>query len=436
MLFAVLVLQGCGAAYVSPKVQAEDGVVTVVPLTAQAIETANQSPYSPRAIPAAFTQQIAANASNGVQGMGVLPVLGDAPQPRQLATRIPPQVDPEPYKIGIGDIVRLTTQPETNRDTSSAPPDEKATYTVQDDGMISIPAVGRVMLLDLTLAQAEARLFESFVSARIDPTFSLEMAEFHAQSVVIGGAVAAPVSIPITLTPIYLDEAISRAGGVAVSDGTDVSIRIYRGGSLYQLLLSEYLTTPEFHKIRLLGGDSIYIDTEFSLERAQVYFEQQITLAQTRNQARAQAVAALTAELNQRRATLAVRRTNFQDQLALDAVARDDVYLTGEVIAPGRFTLPFGREATLADALFSEGGFTSQTANPAQIYVLRAGYDGAVTAWQLDARNVANLVLATQMNLRPNDIIFIAEQPVTRWHRVVQQMVPSLITGGAALAAN
>lgn len=436
MLIAVVVLQGCGAAYVSPKVQADDGIVTVVPLTAQAIATANQSPYSPRAIPAAFTQQIAAHDGNGARGIGVLPVLGDAPQPRQLATRIPPQVDPGPYKIDVGDIVRLTTQPETNRDTSSAPHDVRATYKVQDDGMISIPSVGRVMLLDLTLAQAESRLFESFVSARIDPTFSLEMAEFHARSVVIGGAVAVPVSIPITLTPLYLDEAISRSGGIAASEGAEVSIRIYRDGSLYQLLLSEYLTMPEFHKIRLLGGDSVYIDTAFSLDQAHRYFEQQILLAQTRHQAQAQALAALTAELNQRRATLAVRRTNFQDQLALDAVARDYVYLTGEVFAPGRFTLPFGREATLADALFSEGGFTSQTANPAQIYVLRAGEGGAVTAWQLDARNVANLVLATQMNLRPNDIIFIAEQPVTRWHRVVQQMVPSLITSGAALAAN
>jgi polysaccharide export outer membrane protein len=435
MLSAVLVLQGCGVVYVTPQVRAEDGVVFVVPLTADAILLANQSPYSPRRIPAAFTQEISVSDGSGVRGIGILPVLGDAPQHAQMATHLPPSTDPEPYKIGVGDVVRLTTKPATNTDTSLPVQDARATYTVQDDGMISIPAVGRVVLRDLTLAQAELRLFESFVDARIDPTFSLEMAEFHATTVVIGGAVSAPVSIPITLTPLYLDEALTRAGGVTAPDLTYASIRIYRDTSLYQVPMSEYLAEPRLHKIRLLGGDSIYIDTVFSLDRAQAYFEQQIILAQTRHQAQAQALATLTAEIDQRRATLATHRTNFQDQLALDAVERDYVYLTGEVTAPGRFTMPFGRQATLADALFVEGGFTAETANSAQIYVLRGDERGVVTAWQLDARNVASLVLATQMNLRPNDIIFIAEQPVTRWHRVVQQIVPSLITSGAGLAA-
>ena len=57
-------------------------------------------------------------------------------------------------------------------------------------------------------------------------------------------------------------------------------------------------------------------------------------------------------------------------------------------------------------------------------------------AFHLDASDVSNLVLATQLNLRANDIVFIAEQPITRWNRVVQQLVPSLINTGVGLAAN
>jgi polysaccharide export outer membrane protein len=436
LLVTIAVLQGCGAAYISPQVHTEEGTVSVVPLTAETIAMANQRPYTPRSIPAAFTQQALPNAGNGVLGIGALPQLGNAPQSAQMVSRIPPSIDPGPYQIGVSDVVRLTTRSAGNIDALTVAQDLRATYTVQDDGAISIPAIGRVVVQGLTPAQAEARLFERFVNARIDPTFSLEMAEFHARTVVIGGSVAAPASVPITLTPLYLDDAISRAGGAAASDLTDASIRIYRDGTLYQIPMAQYLSVAQYRKIRLFGNDSVYIDTTSALDQAQIYFEQQITLAQTQHQAQAQSLAALNAELDQRRATLAVRRTNFQDQLALDAVARDYAYLTGEVGAPGRFTLPFGRQATLADALFSAGGFSSETANSAQIYVLRGAHDGGVTAWQLDARNVANLVLATHMNLRPNDIIFIAEQPVTRWHRVVQQIVPSLITSGAGLAAN
>ena len=76
------------------------------------------------------------------------------------------------------------------------------------------------------------------------------------------------------------------------------------------------------------------------------------------------------------------------------------------------------------------------TGNPSQVYVLRGSDDprefGAVTAWNLDARNAANLILATRMELRPNDIIFVAEQPVTRWNRVITQITPSIISSVAS----
>ena len=43
-------------------------------------------------------------------------------------------------------------------------------------------------------------------------------------------------------------------------------------------------------------------------------------------------------------------------------------------------------------------------------------------------------MLATRFELRPDDVIFIAEQPVTRWNRVIQQITPSLITSVTAAA--
>lgn len=96
-----------------------------------------------------------------------------------------------------------------------------------------------------------------------------------------------------------------------------------------------------------------------------------------------------------------------------------------------RFALPFEQTATLADALYDEGsGFDTTVADVRQIYVLRASDDprefGAVTAWQLDASNAVNLTLATRFELRPDDIIFIAEQPVTRWNRAISQILPSI----------
>jgi len=110
------------------------------------------------------------------------------------------------------------------------------------------------------------------------------------------------------------------------------------------------------------------------------------------------------------------------------------------VTTPSRYPMPFRRQSSLADALYSSGGFSSNTGNPSQIYVLRGTEDpasfGAVTAYRLDARNAVNLTLATRFEMRPNDVVFIAEQPITRWNRVVQQIVPTLLTSGAAIATN
>lgn len=436
-----LALTGCGSGYISPKIDASADNVRVIAVTHDSIQVANQDAYTPKPIPNAFFQN-AGNAS-ALRGTGAapLPSVTEQLRPATLIARLPPAVNPGPYRIGVGDVVLLATRstPGTIEELSGllAAQNSRQGYTVQDDGAIAVPDVGRILLEGLTLEEAEAQLFQSLVENRIDPTFSLEIAEFNSKRVSIGGAVGSPAIIPIALTPLYLDEVITLSGGIATPDVDFVSIRIYRDGSLYQIPLVQFLSEPALQKTQLVAGDSVFIDTEFELEKARAYFEEQITLAQFRQQGRSQALSELTAEISLRRAALSETRSNFQERIALDAVDRDFVYLTGEFSQPGRFPLPFGQQANLADALFSNGGFSSETGNPAQIYVLRnteTNY-GPVTAWHLDASDVSNLVLATRMNLLPNDIIFIAEQPITRWNRVVQQLVPSLITTGVGIAA-
>ncbi len=435
-------LNACGAAYISPQVTAGDEKLRIMALDADSVLVANRATYIPKEIPPAFYQN--AGGPSGLRGAGPAPPpsLSEERRPAVLTSRLPPAITPGPYRIGVGDVLLLATRSagETIEELSGllAAQNSRQGYTVQDDGAIAVPDVGRIKVEGLTLEDAEAQLFQSLVENRIDPTFSLEIVEFNSKRVSVGGAVGTPTVVPISLTPLFLDEAITLSGGIATPDVDFASIRIYRDGTLYQMPVTRYLQEPELQKTRLIAGDSIFVDTAFELDRAQAYFAEQITLAQFRQGARVQALAELTAEVELRRAALTEERSNFQEQIALDAVDRDFVYLTGEVTQPGRFPLPFGRQATLADALFAEGGFSSETGNPSQIYVLRSSDAdlGAITAWHLDASNVANLLVATRMNLLPNDIVFIAEQPVTRWNRVVQQLVPSLLTTGAGIAAN
>ena len=446
LLWPVLLatLTGCGVVYMSPSVEpvpeATDlsAQVEIVPLTAASAAAANRSAYVPRALPAVFRQVTRVPAR---QTAGALPEPSTdrEARPESVELRLPPPVPDTPYVIGVSDVLLLAT-PSVGGTVEEltgllAAQNKRQGYTVQDDGAIAIPDVGRVQVAGLTLEEAEAELFQALVAAQINPSFSLEVAEFNSQRVSIGGSVAQPTLVPISLKPLYLDEALQLAGGVTAPDLDYATVRLYRAGKLYQIPLKQLFASAELRRIRLRDGDSIFVDTEYELEQARSFFAEQIQLLNLRASARAQALSELNAEFSLRRQQADEARANFATRAELDAIKRDYVYLSGEVKTQSRFPLPFEQKATLADALFSSAGISTREGNPAQIYLLRGNKRGdKVTAYQLDVRNAANMVVATRMELRPNDIIFVSEQPVTKWNRAVAQIMPSLITTTVAAA--
>ena len=440
-----LSLTSCGTIYRTPKVieGASGGTnVRVIDVTGETVVQANRAPFSPQTLPAFFSQT--AGTGSGLRGAGALPEATNQNQsrPTALEMRLPPDANPGPYEIGIGDVVLLAT-PRVGTSVEQlsgllAAQNSRQGYTVQDDGSINIPDVGRVRIAGLTIEDAEAALFQRLVENQIDPTFSLEISEFNSRKVSIGGAVANPTVVPVTLTPLYLEEALAVAGGITVQDQDYASIRLYRDGTLYQIPLSQLYSSASLTKTRLLPGDSVFVDTEYELSRAQDYFSQQIMLIQARQASRNSALSELQAEVGLRRANLQEARSNYSARVELGADNRQYVYLTGEVGKQSRFALPFERKANLADALYDSGGVATATGDVSHIYVLRSSSDprefGAVTAWHLDARNAANFVLATRFELRPDDIVFIAQQPVTKWSRSISQILPQILSTGNALS--
>lgn len=442
----ILLLGGCGIAYQSPSVNpllsGSDSKVRVLSITPESVIAANRSAYAPKQLPGAFF--VTAGGGSTQRGAGAVPdpVVSYQTRPNALQTRVPPAVPETPYAIGVGDVLLLAT-PRGGSTVEQltgllAASNSRQGYTVQDDGAVAIPNVGRVQVAGRTLEEAENQLFQRLVENQIDPTFSLEVAEFNSKKVSIGGAVGQPAVAPITLTPLYLDAALSAAGGVTAEDLDYASVRIYRDGTIYQIPLRELYSNRSLARIQLVDGDAVFVDTAYELDRAQAYFEEQIRLAEFKQTARIAALNELQAEVSIRRGALSEERDNYMTRLELDSVERDYVYLTGEVDSQARYPLPFGKTASLADALYSNGGVPTETGNVREIYVLRGSPDprefGALTAWQLDGRNATNFLLATRFELRPNDVIFVAEQPVTKWGRVITQITPSLITSAAAAA--
>lgn len=408
------------------------GSVEILPIDANTVRAANANSYRPRTLPAIFNRTT--GYSGSIRGAGALPdpVYDPEVKPGALQTRIPPAYTSGAYRIGVGDVVLLATPSASNTVEQLsgllAAQNRRQGYTVQGDGTISIPDIGRVEIGGRTLEEAEAELFNVFVDNQVSPSFSLEVTEFNSQRIAVGGAVASPSVVSIGLTPLSLTEALAKVGGVSNADLDYASIRIYRDGSMYQVPLSAYLETPSLQQLTLAPGDNVFVDTEYDLTKAQAYFTEQLTLRGLRQDARATALAELQTEVGLRRAELEEARANFATKIELDAVERDYAYIAGEVGAQGRYTLPFERKASLADALFDQGqGVPNATGNIAEVYVLRATEDGqGIHAWHLNASNAANLVLATRFELRPNDVIFVSEKPFTALSRMLSEVAPAL----------
>lgn len=433
-----LLLGGCGIIYHTPSIRdgiVDGGKVRVINVTPETVMVANRQPYSPRSLPSAFSQTA---GTGGAVAQVSAPETAYEPEtrPTEMIARLPQAVPDEPYRIGVGDTVLLATKsPGTSVEELTgllAAENRRQGYTVQDDGSIAIPDVGRVRIAQMTLEEAESVLFQRLLERQIDPSFSLEIAEFNARKASVGGAVAHPGVAPITLIPLTLDNALTAVGGITASDRDSAVIRIYRAGELYEIPFKDYLNSPRYQKTRLIDGDSVFVDEEYDLGKAQAYFAEQIRLREFNQGVQLEALRILAQRVELRRADLDEERTNFSTRLDLGAEPREFVYLAGELRRQGRWALPFGQVATLADALYQGGGgISGVTSDPRQVYVLRGSADprefSGVTAWHVDGSSAIGLMMLTRMELRPSDIVFVAEQPVTAWSRVIDQLSPSFL---------
>lgn len=83
---------------------------------------------------------------------------------------------------------------------------------------------------------------------------------------------------------------------------------------------------------------------------------------------------------------------------------------------------PSKRE-TLADVLFVPGGaLNNLLAKRSEVYLLRS--QNPSVAYHLDAQNVSRILVANTMQLRPNDIIYIADRPIISFSRTLAEINP------------
>ena len=127
--------------------------------------------------------------------------------------------------------------------------------------------------------------------------------------------------------------------------------------------------------------------------------------------------------------TLPSEGTNLSPYLPDDHELAD--LMVREVGKPTGLPMHDGR-LTLSDALASVQGVNPNSGDPAAVYVIRATDDPArPEVFRLNGKSPVAYALAEHFELKPKDVVYVDATGLTRWSRMINQLVPTAIGANA-----
>ncbi|WFC69589.1 hypothetical protein EUC41_26710 [Achromobacter denitrificans] len=272
------------------------------------------------------------------------------------------------YLVGPNDVLRVVVwnHPELTNPSGSNGGDAQPGQEVNEDGDFFYPYVGKVRATGRTVSQIRDALSQALAKYLTDPQVSVSVQAFRSQRAFAMGQLAKPGVAPITEVPMRVSDLVAHSGGM--TEHADLrAATLLRNGAVRKLdLYALYYEGDISQDVLIKAGDIL---------------------------------------------TVPENRYN-------------KVFMLGEVARPQSIVLPRGR-MSLAEALSDVGGMNPFTSNAAHLYVIRAGANNRPQIWYLNAKSPDALVLAERFDLQPRDIVFVDPAGVTRFGRVLNNILPS-----------
>ncbi|CAG9212153.1 EPS I polysaccharide export outer membrane protein EpsA [Paraburkholderia sabiae] len=288
---------------------------------------------------------------------------------------------PPAYKLGPGDVLQITVWDHPELAAALGQPAQNVNkgdpglgFLVDADGNIQFPYAGTIHVGGKDATTVQKELYRKLSNVYSKPEVTVRVSSFRSSQVYVDGEVRAPGPAQVNDIPMSLTEAINRTGGFT-PNADQSHVELTRDGRTYNINVPDLIRRGK-------APTSIYLQPGDLL------------------------------------------RVGGRDEYG--------VYLMGEVNRPATILPMRDGRLSLAEALSQAGSVNPNTAYAKQLFVIRNSMGDKPEIYHLDATSPTSMLLANQFNLEPKDVVYVDNNGLVKFNRVLSLLLPAINAGVTA----